>query len=59
MNTIQLALKGNHFDSLLFVYKECNDWSSETILLYDNVFCNEHIEAWLHDVGDGPEFDYM
>ncbi|KAG6944201.1 hypothetical protein JG688_00017206 [Phytophthora aleatoria] len=58
MNAMTLALKGNHFDALLFVHKECSDWGSETIMLDDDVYYNEHMEAWLQEeLGDTSEFD--
>ncbi|KAG3135868.1 hypothetical protein C6341_g21617 [Phytophthora cactorum] len=58
INAMTLALKGNHFDALLFVHKECSDWGSETTMLDDDVYYNEHMEAWLQEeLGDMSEFD--
>ncbi|KAE9299801.1 hypothetical protein PF008_g23156 [Phytophthora fragariae] len=53
-----LAMKGNHFDALMFVHAECKEWGGEIIRLDGDVSYNEHMETWLEEeLGDSSESD--
>ncbi|KAL3665738.1 hypothetical protein V7S43_009171 [Phytophthora oleae] len=51
-NALKLALIGNQFDALIFVYHEYKNWSYDIIVLEDDdiyVF-DEHMREWIIDI---------
>ncbi|KAL3665731.1 hypothetical protein V7S43_009164 [Phytophthora oleae] len=46
---MKLALIGNHLDTLLFLYYEYKDWSSNRVELEDDRYYNEHMGAWFQE----------
>ncbi|KAK1946571.1 hypothetical protein P3T76_002123 [Phytophthora citrophthora] len=49
MRALTLAIQGNHFDAVLLVHYEFQEWNSSSMMPMNNDSYNDHIKAWLQE----------